>query len=92
MNPGFPTNGKLFRHRTGTEACISGRLIGLELHERLSEAIRRQAVEASNRQNCLSIKARLARPTLREREVLKQILHGHLNRQIAATWALRKKP
>lgn len=53
------------------------------LFQALDQAIKRQLVEAVSRHHHDSIMARLIRLSVREREVLEQVLHGRLNKQIA---------
>jgi FixJ family two-component response regulator len=57
----------------------------------LDQAIRRQASEAATRQSCDSIMARLALLSVREREVLEQVLQGRLNKQIAFDLGIAEK-
>jgi len=61
------------------------------LFQALDQAIRRQVAEASTRQNCNCIRSRLARLSLREREVLEQVLQGRLNKQIAYDLGIAEK-
>jgi len=53
------------------------------LFQALDQAIRRQAAESATRHHRDSIMARLNVLSVREREVLEQILQGRLNKQIA---------
>jgi FixJ family two-component response regulator len=61
------------------------------LFQALDQAIKRQAAEAAARQSSDSIKVRLARLSVREREVLEQVLQGRLNKQIAFELGVAEK-
>ena len=61
------------------------------LFQALDQAIKRQLVEAASRHHYDSIMVRLARLSVREREVLEQVLHGRLNKQIAYDLGIAEK-
>jgi FixJ family two-component response regulator len=61
------------------------------LFQALDQAIRRQAAEAVTRHHRDSIMARLDLLSVREREVLEQVLQGRLNKQIAYILGIAEK-
>lgn len=61
------------------------------LFQALKQALRRQAAEAANRRSHDSVMARLARLSVREREVLEWVLQGRLNKQIAFELGIAEK-
>jgi len=61
------------------------------LFQALGQAIQRQAAEAANRRSHDSVMARLAKLSVREREVLEKVLQGRLNKQIAFELGIAEK-
>lgn len=61
------------------------------LFQALDQAIRRQVAEAASRHQHDRIMARLARLSMREREVLELVLLGRLNKQIAYGLGIAEK-
>lgn len=61
------------------------------LFQALDQAIKRHVAEAATRHNHECILLRLARLSLREREVLEHVLQGRLNKQIAFELGIAEK-
>ncbi len=71
--------------RAGAMDFIEKRATHGDLLEAIQRALQRDAAEHGDRVKCVELRARFARLTRREREVVQHVLRGRLNKQIAAT-------
>jgi FixJ family two-component response regulator len=71
--------------RAGAVDFIEKRATHGELLEAIQRALQRDAAEQGDRVKLVELRAKFARLTRREREVVQHVLSGRLNKQIAAT-------
>jgi FixJ family two-component response regulator len=78
----IPTSVKAMRH--GAEDFLTKRTPKQELLDAVRRALERDARDRKQREHQSGLRARFARLTPREREVLNYVLRGQLNKQTAA--------